>query len=152
MQPDAGWQESSTQPCDTGRDVATMRARWPALDWSGVDPVFPRKEGAYAGDAAALQARAGRVLDALRGCPEPVVAVVSHASFLSRVSRRHFFNADYRVFDVGPDGLVEWGETEEKGGGRGLSWKGEALPVEGGRESAGSRPKANPATCHADVD
>jgi len=58
-------------------------------------------------------------------------AVVSHSGFLRvGVSYRMYDNADYRIFDFGEGDeevggkLIEWEETESRGGGLGKSPKG----------------------------
>ena len=107
-----------------------MSREWPQFDWSAVDPVYPRKEGLYEFSRAGLVER-GRVAKAwLRAREEKVVAVVSHSGFLRvGVSYSRYENADFRVFEFSEvEGeeleLVEWEETEKKGGGLGKSERG----------------------------
>lgn len=152
--PDAGWQENSDTPCDTGSPLDTLAQEFPDFDFSVVDPLFPDKttnlsSNPYAFTAKALLARGQACLQALYSRPEKVIAVVSHSGFLRvGVANRRFFNADWRVFDYdeakmkeskakgeGIDGqglftLKEWPETEEKGGGMGRSEKGVFTMVE----------------------
>lgn len=135
----ADWQESSDKPCDTGSSPDVLAARWPRVDWSTLDPVFPDKTGLYEYSRAALLRRGALVRAWLRAREEPVIAVVSHAAFMSlAVSHRHYMNADLRIFDFADaeagaeeeeeevDTLVEWELSERQGGARGLSFKGEA--------------------------
>ncbi|KAK1753936.1 histidine phosphatase superfamily [Echria macrotheca] len=148
----ADWQENSAKPCDVGRPAAELAARFPQVDFSGLDPVWPDKTspaGArYAYTRQAIVARGERALAELRGRPEKAVLVVSHSGFLRLgVTTHYFFNADYRVFDFVPsdqdrdgagddnDGklwrLEQWEST--KAGGLGWSWEktvqlGEGLP------------------------
>ncbi|KAF2014729.1 phosphoglycerate mutase-like protein [Aaosphaeria arxii CBS 175.79] len=146
--PDAGWQENSDKPCDTGSPISTMEAEFPQYDFSSVDPLYPDKtsdlsHNPFAFTRSAILSRGQAVLASLYSRPEKVIAVVSHAGFLRvGVANRRFFNADWRVFDFdeevlresqekgeGIDGkglfvLKEWKETEEKGGGMGRSERG----------------------------
>jgi hypothetical protein len=104
-----------------------MKKEWPQFDWSTVDPVFPAKTGFYAYTLEALVERGIMVRKWLKERPEKVIAVVSHSGFLrGAVSNRKYANADFRIFDVEVDGqdeaiLVEWEDTERKGGGLGKS-------------------------------
>ncbi|KAF2178619.1 phosphoglycerate mutase-like protein [Zopfia rhizophila CBS 207.26] len=146
--PDAGWQENSDKPCDTGSPISVMASEFPRFDFSEVDPLYPDKTTSihtnpYAFTRKAILARGQTCLKALYFRPERVIAVVSHSGFLrTAVCNRRFFNADYRIFDFdenamkaskqkgeGFDGqglflLKEWKDTEEKGGGMGRSEKG----------------------------
>ncbi|KAF2474829.1 phosphoglycerate mutase-like protein [Lindgomyces ingoldianus] len=146
--PDAGWQENSDKPCDTGSSIATMAFEFPQFDFSKVDPLYPDKTTSvsinpYAFTGKAVLARGQACLQALYSRPEKVIAVVSHSGFLrTAISNRRFFNADWRIFDFDEDALIEsrqkclgvdgqglfrlkeWGETEEKGGGMSRSEKG----------------------------
>ncbi|PNS17884.1 hypothetical protein CAC42_7 [Sphaceloma murrayae] len=130
VEPDALWQENSAKPCDTGSTVAMVQARFPDIDFLSVDPVFPRKEGVYAFTKTAVLARGRAVLGRLRDRPEKVIAVVSHSGFLrTAVSRRHYHNADFRVFTFGTDidgdvNLIESPLTEGRGG---LGWSHEGV-------------------------
>lgn len=100
----ADWQENSAKPCDTGSPLPALAAAFPALDFAGVDPVFPDKTspvGArYRYQRAALVARAQAALAELHARPERVVVVVSHSAFLRQaVTGDHWANADYRIYD-----------------------------------------------------
>ncbi|KAF1965736.1 phosphoglycerate mutase-like protein [Bimuria novae-zelandiae CBS 107.79] len=143
--PDAGWQENADKPCDTGSSISTMAKEFPDFDFSTVDPLYPDKtsnlsSNPYASTRRAILARGQVCLQSLYSRPEKVIAVLSHSGFLrAAVCNRHFFNADWRVFDYdeermkesksrgeGVDGqgmflLKEWKETEERGGGMGRS-------------------------------
>ncbi|KAK3197346.1 hypothetical protein GRF29_1536g1436629 [Pseudopithomyces chartarum] len=142
---DAGWQENSDKPCDTGSPISTMATGFPDLDFSTVDPLYPDKtsnlsSNPYAFTRKAILARGQARLQSLYNRPEKVIAVVSHSGFLrAAVCNRRFFNADWRVFDydeakmqeskkkgegLGGKGLYllkEWEATETKGGGMGRS-------------------------------
>ncbi|PVH94977.1 phosphoglycerate mutase-like protein [Periconia macrospinosa] len=145
--PDAGWQENSDKPCDTGSPIPIISSEFPAFDFSTVDPLYPDKTtnpatNPYAFTRKALLARGQTCLRNLYHRPEKVIAVVSHSGFLRvGVCNRQFFNADWRVFEFDEDEmgeakakgeeryvLKEWKETEEKGGGMGRSEKGVFLP------------------------
>ncbi|OCL11081.1 phosphoglycerate mutase-like protein [Glonium stellatum] len=138
---DAGWQENSDKPCDTGSPLPDLSTAFPTLDFRPVDPLYPNKTdpaGAnpYRFDKRAVLARGQACLRALHSRPEKVIAVVSHSGFLRcAVSGTRYANADYRVFEFeeGPEGagerrlwLREWKETEETGGGMGRSERGRA--------------------------
>lgn len=127
------WQENSAKPCDTGTSIGDMSKEWPQFEWGDVDSVFPKKEGLYEFSRRGLTERGIAARKWLRERPEKVIVVVSHAGFLRLgVSYRKYENADYRIFDFAEgdadDGvggrLVEWKETEERGGGLGMSPKG----------------------------
>ncbi|KAF2810539.1 phosphoglycerate mutase-like protein [Mytilinidion resinicola] len=144
---DAGWQENSAKPCDTGSALKTVASRFPqyATALATVDPLYPNKttpsSNPYAFTRLAVLARGQACLKALYSRPEKVIAVVSHSGFLrTAVSGRRYANADFRIFEfdeekMGEDKglgleeeglfrLKEWKETEEKGGGLGKSEKG----------------------------
>ncbi|KAL5604280.1 uncharacterized protein BROUX77_004466 [Berkeleyomyces rouxiae] len=155
----ADWQETTAKPCDTGSDVSTLKAEFPAIDFSEVDPVYPDKTSpagqAYAWSRSALLARGARVRESLKKRPEKWVIVVSHAGFLRQaVSGWWYFNADYRIFDFVDDDAETPSEAQVEGtglrlrdetklGGMGWSWYkkvelGEGMkpdPVEGAQES-----------------
>lgn len=128
----AGWQENSAKPCDTGSPLAEISARFPQIDFSQVDPVFPDKTspaGAkYWYTKNAIVARGQSVLAELYDRPEKVIVVVSHSGFLRLGVTGHFFmNADYRIFDYEERNsyskefkLKQWEST--KAGGLGWSW------------------------------
>ncbi|KAK4235213.1 histidine phosphatase superfamily [Achaetomium macrosporum] len=145
----AGWQENSSQPCDTGNPLSSLSPLFPQVDFSRVDPIFPDKTSPAAAlyhyTRRAVLARGQAVLRELRGRPEKAVIVVSHSSFLrTGVTGHYFMNADYRIFDFveaadgdGQDGVVvrlrQWEETSR--GGMGWSWEmavplGDGLPDE----------------------
>ncbi|SPO07160.1 uncharacterized protein DNG_09854 [Cephalotrichum gorgonifer] len=120
---DAGWQETSAKPCDTGSPVSKLAAEFPSVDFSGVDPVFPDKTSPagskYFPTRGAIIARAQSCLRSLYQRPEKWLIVVSHGGFLRMgVSGWWFSNSDYRIFDFdgSPDTelplkLVQWEST-----------------------------------------
>ncbi|XTI91705.1 phosphoglycerate mutase-like protein [Cenococcum geophilum] len=142
VMPDAGWQESSDSPCDTGSNLSTLSAEFNTLDFSAVDSVYPNKttpeSNPYLFTKIAVLARGQACLRALYNRPEKVIAVVSHSAFLRcAVSGTRYANADYRIFDFEEIGretdgqpakfsLKEWAETEARGGGMGRSERGRA--------------------------
>ncbi|KAK3998170.1 histidine phosphatase superfamily [Cladorrhinum sp. PSN332] len=119
----AGWQENSSQLCDTGSPLASLPAQFPQVDFSQVDPAYPLKIGnQYAYSRPAILARGQSVLKDLYERKEKAIIVVSHSGFLrAGVTGKWFFNADYRVFDFegGPTKLKESDMTKGKGG---LGW------------------------------
>ncbi|KAF1950694.1 phosphoglycerate mutase-like protein [Byssothecium circinans] len=123
--PDAGWQENSDQPCDTGSDISVMKKEFPDFDFSAVDPLYPDKmtnidTNPYAFTPKALLARGQTCLKALYNRPEKVIAVVSHSGFLRvAICNRRFFNADWRVFEFDEDVMKERREAREARGEKG---------------------------------
>jgi len=121
-----------------------MKAMFPQVDFSHVDPVFPDKTSpAGAKYAYTKLAITGRAQDGLRELyhrPEKAIIVVSHSGFLRLgVTGHYFFNADYRIFDFQEPAeddtytLKQWESTLK--GGLGWSWEktvhiGEGLPAE----------------------
>lgn len=116
-----------------------LKAEFPEIDFSTLDPVFPDKTSPaghpYSWGRTALLARGVRARENLRKRPHKWVIAVSHSGFLRQsVSGWWYFNSDYRIFDfVAPDeetsvdeeereesGLKLWPETNE--GGMGWSW------------------------------
>jgi hypothetical protein len=97
-----------------------------------LDPLYPSKTRQFAFTRSAVLGRGQAALKVLRARPEKVIAVVSHAGFLRcGISKRHYANADYRVFQFKEDDgdevqLRELPETEKLGGGMGWSWTGVA--------------------------
>ncbi|KAK6858467.1 phosphatase [Apiospora arundinis] len=155
IEADAGWQENSAKPCDTGMPGAAvvLAPKFPAVDFSTLDPVYPDKltpaGSHYFATRGAILNRGQASLRRLRDRPEKVIVVVSHSGFLRLgVTGCYYMNADYRIFDFeeeeqpgGVDGktpqirLREWDETKEKGGGMSKSWTemvelGSGLPEE----------------------
>ncbi|KAI1633357.1 histidine phosphatase superfamily [Biscogniauxia mediterranea] len=147
IQADAGWQENSDKPCDTGSPVDKVAAEFPAVDFSTLDPAWPDKTSPagshYHYTKTALLVRAQASLKKLYERPEKVILVVSHSAFMRlAVTGCWYFNADYRIFDfaemAGPGDtyrLEQHASTKEKGGGLGLSWTepvvlGSGLPEE----------------------
>lgn len=130
---DADWQEIYDKPCDTGSSIPDMKAEFPDIDFSTVDPVYPDKtspEGQrYYPTKEALLARGQFGLQKLYHRPEKLIVVVSHSGFMRlAVTGSQFANADFRVFDFiehkSEDenySLVEWPSTRLSGGGMGLS-------------------------------
>ncbi|KAK4245443.1 histidine phosphatase superfamily [Corynascus novoguineensis] len=132
----AGWQENSLQPCDIGTPLPTLAARFPQVDFSRVDPIYPDKTSPraaplYGFSREAIVGRGRAVLRELRARPEKAVLVVSHSGFLrAGVTGCYYMNADYRVFEFeegeGSEELRQWEETRE--GGMGWSWD-ETVPL-----------------------
>ncbi|KAL2148990.1 hypothetical protein VTH82DRAFT_1676 [Thermothelomyces myriococcoides] len=154
----AGWQEISLQPCDIGTPLPELAARFPQVDFSQVNPLFPDKTSPAAAERYGFtrQAVVGRgraVLRELRARPEKAVVVVSHSGFLRvGVTGCYFMNADYRIFDFVDDNdidasgerkgeddgvprLREWDETRK--GGMGWSWE-DRVPLGDGVPDAGA--------------
>ncbi|KAL2178365.1 histidine phosphatase superfamily [Thermothelomyces heterothallicus CBS 202.75] len=146
----AGWQENSLQPCDIGTPLPELAARFPQVDFSRVDPLYPDKTSAaaappYGFTRQAVVGRGRAVLRELRTRPEKAVLVVSHSGFLRvGVTGCYFMNADYRVFEFEDAGEgeeeVEGGlrlrEREEtRKGGMGWSWD-ERVPLGDGLPDA----------------
>ncbi|CAK7566188.1 MAG: hypothetical protein SEPTF4163_004125 [Sporothrix epigloea] len=150
IQAHAGWQETTDHPCDVGLPVAEVSARFPGVDFSHVDPVWPEKTTPearlYAYTRRDLVTRAQTMLAELYARPESVVVVVSHSAFLSKaVSGSMYANADFRIFsfekpveqvpEAAPGAaalskdelpllvyrLREWDETRQSHGGMGWS-------------------------------
>ncbi|KAK7993549.1 GPI-anchor transamidase [Apiospora arundinis] len=161
IEADAGWQVRGVEE-RTPQSPATPACpappscsppKFPAVDFSTLDPVYPDKltpAGAhYFAARGAILNRGQASLRRLRDRPEKVIVVVSHSGFLRLgVTGCYYMNADYRIFDFeeeeqpgGVDGktpqirLREWDETKEKGGGMSKSWTemvelGSGLPEE----------------------
>ena len=125
--------ENSSSPCDTGRQIDEFVSKFPHVDFSAVDPVWPDKTSPdakrYAYTRTDILQRGKLVLDALYARPERLIFVVSHSGFLrAGVTGRWYFNADYRIFkfkdevdDNGRQQLLQ-DETTEGAGGMGWSW------------------------------
>ncbi|KOS20054.1 putative phosphatase [Escovopsis weberi] len=105
---DPEWQENSDKPCDTGSPLPAILDAFPqtALDFSAVaaspwpDKTSPLARN-FANSRAAILARAGRALHALRRRGEDYVLVFSHGGFLREALTGWWFsNADYRVFEI----------------------------------------------------
>ncbi|KAH9885189.1 histidine phosphatase superfamily [Xylariomycetidae sp. FL2044] len=137
---DAGWQENSAKPCDTGRALGEVSSEFPVVDFQHVDPVWPDKTSPAASlyhyTKTRLLVRAQASLKKLYERPEKVIIVVSHSAFMRlAVSGCHYYNADYRIFEFAdmatPGGvykLEQHASTKEKGGGLGYSWTDE-VPI-----------------------
>ena len=103
--------ENGTTACDTGRELTPdFTSRFPHVDFSHVDPVWPDKTspaGArYAKTSEAIVERGRLCLEALHARKEKVVFVVSHSAFLrAGVTGSWYFNADYRIFEFQGDEL-----------------------------------------------
>ncbi|KAL1902089.1 hypothetical protein Cpir12675_000196 [Ceratocystis pirilliformis] len=151
---DADWQavrnsyadlilETTAKPCDTGSDIATLKAEFPAINFADVDPVYPDKTSPagqqYAWGRSALLARGARARNSLKKRPEKWVIVVSHSGFLRQaVCGWWYSNADYRIFDFVGEASAETRTKQEadaevektglrlrdetKQGGMGWSW------------------------------
>ncbi|KAI1086450.1 phosphoglycerate mutase-like protein [Rostrohypoxylon terebratum] len=134
VEADASWQENSPKPCDTGSPVDELTQKFPVVDFSKVDPVFPDKTSPAASQyhftKPAILGRAQVALEKLYTRPEKVIIVVSHSAFLRlAVSGYWFFNADYRIFDFAsmngpgdPYQLEQHETTKGTGGGLSRSW------------------------------
>lgn len=103
--------ESTDKPCDTGSSVSALSSAFPQFDFTGLDPIFPKKSGLYEYSDAGLARRVRAAKELLRDRPEATIVVVSHAGFLRRVTDRRFGNADFRVFSFDGD------EPKEEDGG-----------------------------------
>jgi broad specificity phosphatase PhoE len=122
--------ENYPKPCDTGSPAPELAAEFPAIDFSGLDPVYPDKTSpagvAYRYGKEPILARGQSALADLYTRTEDVIVVVSHSGFMrTAVAGRWFANADYRIFDFvdregkgeeEPYRLVEWELTKGKGG------------------------------------
>ncbi|ODA83029.1 hypothetical protein RJ55_01538 [Drechmeria coniospora] len=118
----ADWQENSCKPCDTGSPVAAIAPDFPHVSFANVAPCWPDKTSAAAAPFAytrtAILARGQRALEGLYDDvtatttatgmttngppPNRLIIVVSHSGFLRlAVTGWWFFNADYRVFELG---------------------------------------------------
>jgi len=153
--PPSGWwpggpdgkSETCHHNCDTGSPVSSLQDRFPTVDFSHVDPVYPDKTSPdgvfYEWSKKALLNRAQSCLKDLAERPEKVVLVVSHSAFMTKaVTGCAFGNADYRIFDFDdrkadedPYRLKEWTQTRETSGGMGWSFDiikelGDGLPEE----------------------
>ncbi|CAK7207395.1 hypothetical protein SEUCBS139899_010205 [Sporothrix eucalyptigena] len=103
IQAHAGWQETTDNPCDTGLPIDEVNPKFPGVDFSHVDPVWPEKKTPeaqlYAFTRRDLATRAQKVLAELYQRPEKVIVVVSHSAFLRKaVSGSMYANADFRIF------------------------------------------------------
>jgi len=140
--PRAEWQENSAKPCDTGSTVADLKTQYPDVDFSGLDPIFPKKTGLYTYTQKAVLERGRIARQWLKARPEKVIAVVSHSAFLrTGVANARFANADYRIFDFKDDNvnsveIQEWELTAEGPGGMGRSEKGWMTVEEGDFDDA----------------
>ncbi|OLN81146.1 putative phosphatase SPAC5H10.03-like protein 2, partial [Colletotrichum chlorophyti] len=118
IQADARWQarsqatndgpENSAKPCDTGTAISDLKAEFPDVDFSTVDPVYPDKTSpagaAYAFTQDSILGRAQSCIHSLSERKEKLVFVVSHSGFLRLgVTGYWFSNADYRMFEVVKD-------------------------------------------------
>ncbi|KAL2825329.1 histidine phosphatase superfamily [Aspergillus cavernicola] len=92
---DPDLQAHSLRPCDTGSEILTLRSEFPDLPWDifALDPTFPAKEGLYAPDIEALEARGRRVrcrlrrvFEELENSSRPDVVVVTHGGFMRFVT------------------------------------------------------------------
>ncbi|KAI0018656.1 phosphoglycerate mutase-like protein [Xylariomycetidae sp. FL0641] len=140
IQADAGWQENSDKPCDTGSPIAKIEKEFPVIDFKTLlDPVWPDKTSPaakhYHYTKTALLVRAQTSLKKLYERPEKVIIVVAHSAFLRlAVTGCWFYNADFRIFDFaemaspGDQYRLEQHEsTREGGGGLGISFTEEVV-------------------------
>ncbi|KAK4642924.1 hypothetical protein QC761_401660 [Podospora bellae-mahoneyi] len=125
----AGWQENSTQPCDTGSPIPSLKSEFPQVNFDHVDPVYPDKTSPsgkkYFNTKQAIMARGQEVLRDLKQRKEKAIIVVSHSGFLrAGVTGRWYMNADYRVFDIADqdEGNVKIQEREWTAKEGGLGW------------------------------
>ncbi|KAF2149757.1 phosphoglycerate mutase-like protein [Myriangium duriaei CBS 260.36] len=134
VEADASWQELSAKPCDTGSPARAISERFPAVDFSSLDPIYPDKSlgTRYAYTRTKVLERGQQVLANLYNRPEKVIAVVSHSAFLRlAVSKRHYANADYRVFTFAGDsaeGDMRLVESELTKGEGGMGWSESGVP------------------------
>ena len=148
--------ETTAKPCDTGHPIEKVKARFPKVDFSQVDPVFPDKTspaGAkYFPSKEAIVARGQAALRELYHRPEKYIVVVSHSGFLrTGISGHYYWNADYRIFDFDvsdKDGaepetlkLKQWDSTSK--GGLGWSWE-KTVPIGHGLPNAPAEQSAAP--------
>lgn len=143
--------ENSAKPCDTGSSIDALKAEFPQVDFSQVDPVYPDKTSPagskYAYNKEALLARGQSSLGELYSRPEKAIIVVSHSGFLRQsVTGNWYFNADYRIYDFversssdEPFKLKQWELTEKGRGGMGWSWD-ETVEVGDGLHKEASPP------------
>lgn len=90
---DPDLQERSALPCDTGSSRDVLEAAFPNLDFEGLGPSWPSKDGIYAADDTAVEARARRVRTrlaeistGLEGKSRKNVVVVTHGAFMKFLS------------------------------------------------------------------
>ncbi|KAF2222338.1 histidine phosphatase superfamily [Elsinoe ampelina] len=133
VETDALWQENSDKPCDTGSPVRALAEKFPGVDFSGLEAGYPFKgtETVYAFTREKVVERGQMVLRDLYKREEGVVAVVSHSGFLrAAVSRRHYANADYRIFtfeEWDGEGEVRLRESKMTEGKGGMGWSEEGV-------------------------
>jgi broad specificity phosphatase PhoE len=91
---DPDLQERSDLPCDTGSDRAVLEASFPGVDFAPLRDGWQAKEGVYAADDEAVEARAGRVRRRLAGLAGELkdeekkkdIVVVTHGVFMKFLS------------------------------------------------------------------
>ncbi|GAM89176.1 hypothetical protein ANO11243_072130 [Dothideomycetidae sp. 11243] len=124
----AQWQENSDKPCDTGSIPSTLKPKFPFVDFTDIDPIYPDKSAStrYAYTRTKILARGQACLSELYARPERLVAVVGHSAFLrTAVSQRRYANADFRVFTFDSEtkpGSLRLVEAEETAGEGGMGW------------------------------
>ncbi|KAH8907555.1 phosphoglycerate mutase [Coniochaeta sp. PMI_546] len=96
---DPDLQERSALPCDTGSDRATLELKFPNLDFGSLGDAWYAKDGAYAADDAAVEARAKAVRKRLSSALERLeqdgsaaegkrdVVVVTHGVFMKFLAK-----------------------------------------------------------------
>ncbi|EWC44612.1 hypothetical protein DRE_06601 [Drechslerella stenobrocha 248] len=100
-------QETSPNPCDTGRPTPELQALFPSVDFSECDRTnwLTKKHGFYTRDNLAM--RAAFVRKWLYERPEKVIAVVTHSGFLRWLTpqdfphvepRDKYRNCEYRTY------------------------------------------------------
>ncbi|KAK0723269.1 histidine phosphatase superfamily [Lasiosphaeria miniovina] len=111
---DPDLQERSDLPCDTGSDAASLKVRFPALDFSALPPQWFVKEGANAADIDAVKARAQavrqrigqlvRALEERHGGGRQDVVVVTHGVFMKFLAEDGSIDlpkAGWKAFRIG---------------------------------------------------
>jgi broad specificity phosphatase PhoE len=90
---DPDLQERSELPCDTGSDRAVLETAFPGVDFTMLGNNWEAKKGAYAGDDAAVEARAkkvrtrlAKIVEELNNKEKKDVVVVTHGVFMKFLS------------------------------------------------------------------
>ena len=84
-------QETSDTPCDTGSDIGVLKKEMAdkPVDLSMVSEGWNSKQGKWAPDAKAIEARAREARKWLKARPEKEIVLVTHGGFL------HYFTEDW---------------------------------------------------------
>jgi broad specificity phosphatase PhoE len=90
---DPNLQERSDLPCDTGSERAVLETTFPGVDFGVLEDGWQSKEGPYAADDAAVQARADKVrkrlaevVEGLKNEEKKDIVVVTHGVFMKFLS------------------------------------------------------------------